>query len=71
MIVADRDDIDKNIRVLISQVFGIEPKTGVVPDVYTSLAQPDNITETPLINLMSMCLLCLLRNRKTKRSLKG
>lgn len=48
MIIADRDDIDKNNRALISQVSGIEPKTGVVPVVSTSLAQPDNTTETPL-----------------------
>lgn len=47
MIVADRDDVDKNICVLISQVLGIEPKTNVVPDVSMSLAQPDNTTETP------------------------
>ena len=47
MIVADRDYVDKNIRVLISQVLGIEPKTNVVPDVSTSLAQPDNTNETP------------------------
>lgn len=38
MIVDDIDDVDKNICVLISQVLGIEPKTGVVPDVSTSLA---------------------------------
>ncbi|XP_050908498.1 uncharacterized protein LOC127122157 [Lathyrus oleraceus] len=47
MIVADRDDIDKTICVLVSHVLGIEPKT-VVPDVSTSLTQPDNTTETPL-----------------------
>ncbi|XP_050897106.1 uncharacterized protein LOC127103912 [Lathyrus oleraceus] len=40
--------VDKNIHVLIFQVLGIEPKTGVVSDVSTSLAQPDNPTETPL-----------------------
>ncbi|KAI5403948.1 hypothetical protein KIW84_051189 [Lathyrus oleraceus] len=48
MIIADRDNVDKNIRVLISQVLGIDPKTNVVPDVSTSLAQPDNTTETPM-----------------------
>ncbi|XP_050886712.1 uncharacterized protein LOC127091990 [Lathyrus oleraceus] len=48
MIVADRDDVDKNIRVLISQILGIKPKTGVVLDVSTSLTQPNNTTETPL-----------------------
>lgn len=48
MIVVDRDDVDKNICVLISQSLGIEPKTGVVPDVSTSLAQPYNPIETSL-----------------------
>ncbi|XP_050889833.1 uncharacterized protein LOC127095145 [Lathyrus oleraceus] len=48
MIVADRDDVDKNICVLNSQVLGIEPKTVVVPDGSTSLAQPDNPAKTPL-----------------------
>ncbi|KAI5419328.1 hypothetical protein KIW84_043479 [Lathyrus oleraceus] len=48
MIVTDRDDVDNNIHVLISQVLGIKPKTGVVSDVSTSLAQPDNTIETPL-----------------------
>lgn len=48
MIVADKDEVDKNICVLVSQVLGIELKTSVVPDVSTSLAQPDNTTETPL-----------------------
>lgn len=52
MTVADRDDMDKNICVLISQVLGIEPKTNVMSDVSTSLAQHDNTTETPWINLM-------------------
>lgn len=47
MIVTDRDDVDKNIRVLISQVLGVDPKTNVVPYVSTSLAQPDNNTENP------------------------
>ncbi|XP_050919038.1 uncharacterized protein LOC127136534 [Lathyrus oleraceus] len=46
VIVEDRDDVYKNIHVLISQVLGIEPKIDVVPDVSTSLAQPDNTTET-------------------------
>lgn len=45
VIIADRDDVDKNIRVLISQVLGIDPKTNIVPDVSTSLSQPDNNTE--------------------------
>lgn len=36
--------------MLISQVLGIEPKTGVVPDVSISLAQNDNHTEIPLDN---------------------
>ena len=48
MIVADRDDVDKNIRVRISQLLGIKPKTGVVPNVSTSLAQPDYTTKIPL-----------------------
>lgn len=30
MIVKDKDDVDKNIHVLISQVLGIEPKTNVM-----------------------------------------
>ncbi|XP_050888939.1 uncharacterized protein LOC127094115 [Lathyrus oleraceus] len=47
MIVPDRDDVDKNIHVLISQVLGIDLKTNVVPDVSTSLAQHDNNTENP------------------------
>lgn len=47
IIVADRDDVDKNIRTLISQVLGIKPKTGVVLDISTSLAQSKNTTETP------------------------
>lgn len=46
MIVAERDNVDKNICVLIYQVLGIEPKTGVVSDVFTYLAQVDNPTET-------------------------
>ncbi|KAI5408155.1 hypothetical protein KIW84_054117 [Lathyrus oleraceus] len=46
MIVADRDDIDKNICVLIFQVLGIDPQTNVVSDVSTSLA-PDNNIENP------------------------
>lgn len=48
MIIADRDDVDKNICVLISQVLDIEPKTNVMSDVSTSLDQPDNTTEIPL-----------------------
>ncbi|KAI5389640.1 hypothetical protein KIW84_075075 [Lathyrus oleraceus] len=48
MIVPDRDDVDTNICMLVSQVLGIEPKTGVVTDVSTSWAQPDNTTKTPL-----------------------
>ncbi|XP_050876650.1 uncharacterized protein LOC127080367 [Lathyrus oleraceus] len=48
MIVAERDNVDKNIRVLISQVLGIEPKTGIVPYISTSLGQTDNPTKTPL-----------------------
>ncbi|XP_050909125.1 uncharacterized protein LOC127122893 [Lathyrus oleraceus] len=48
MIVVDIDDVDKNICVLISQVLRIELKTGVVLDVSTSLAQPNNTTKTPL-----------------------
>lgn len=48
MIVGDRDDVDKNISVLISQVLGIDPKTNVVPDVSTSLAQHYNTTETSM-----------------------
>ncbi|XP_050889331.1 uncharacterized protein LOC127094553 [Lathyrus oleraceus] len=43
-----RDDVDKNIRVRISQLLGIKPKTGVVPNVSTSLAQPDYTTKIPL-----------------------
>lgn len=52
MNIADKDDVDKNIRVRISQVLGIEPKTNVLSDVSASLAQPDNTTKTPWINLM-------------------
>lgn len=48
MIVDDRCDVDKHIHVLISQVLGIEPNTGVVPDVSISLAQRDNTTDTAL-----------------------
>lgn len=48
MIVAKRDNVDKNICVLISQFLGIELKTSVVPDVSTSLAQADNPSETPM-----------------------
>lgn len=48
MIIMDRHDVYKNIRVLISRVLGIKPKTGVVSDVSLSLAQPDNTTETSL-----------------------
>lgn len=47
MIVAERDDVDKNICMLISQVLGIKPKTSVVLDVSTSLAQPHNTTKPP------------------------
>lgn len=50
VIIADRDDVDKNIRVLVSQVLGIDPKTNVVPDVSTFLAQPDNNIENPKDN---------------------
>ncbi|XP_050908139.1 uncharacterized protein LOC127121735 [Lathyrus oleraceus] len=48
MIVADKHNIYNNIRVLISQVLGIGHKTNVVPDVSTSLAQPDNDIENPM-----------------------
>lgn len=48
MIMADRDGVDKNICVLISQVLGLDLKTNVVLNVSTSLAQPDNDTETPM-----------------------
>ncbi|KAI5390071.1 hypothetical protein KIW84_075409 [Lathyrus oleraceus] len=48
MIIPDKDDVDKNICVLISQLLGIDPKTNVVLDVSTFLAQPDNNTETPM-----------------------
>lgn len=50
MIIADRDDVDKNIHVLISQVLGIDPKTNVMSDVSTSLSQLDNNTENPRDN---------------------
>ncbi|XP_050916813.1 uncharacterized protein LOC127131986 [Lathyrus oleraceus] len=50
VIVADRDDVDKNIHVLISQGLGIDPKTNFMPDVSTSLAQPDNNIENPRDN---------------------
>ncbi|KAI5399237.1 hypothetical protein KIW84_064569 [Lathyrus oleraceus] len=50
VIVVDRDDVGKNIRVLISQVLGIDPKTNVVPNVSSSLAQPDNHIENPRDN---------------------
>lgn len=52
MIIADKDDVDKNIYVLISQVLAIEPKTNAMSNVSTSLAQPDNTTETLWLNLM-------------------
>lgn len=48
MIVAERDNVDKYIRVMISQVLGIKPKTVVVSDVSTSLAQTDSPIETSL-----------------------
>lgn len=38
MIIADRDDVDNNIRMLISQVLGIEPNTNIVSNASTSLA---------------------------------
>lgn len=44
VIVVDKDDVDKNICVLISQVLRIDPKTNVLSDVSTSLAQLDNNT---------------------------
>ncbi|XP_050920391.1 uncharacterized protein LOC127138028 [Lathyrus oleraceus] len=50
VIIADRDDVDKNIRVLISQVLGIDPKLNVMSDVKTSLAQSDFNTENPIDN---------------------
>ncbi|KAI5398715.1 hypothetical protein KIW84_064188 [Lathyrus oleraceus] len=49
-VVADRDNVDKNICVMISQVLGIDPKTNVVPDVSTSLTQPNKNTENPKDN---------------------
>ncbi|XP_050890840.1 uncharacterized protein LOC127096297 [Lathyrus oleraceus] len=49
MIIADRDNVYKNIRVLISQLLGIDPKINVVPDV-SSLAHPDNNTKSPRDN---------------------
>ncbi|KAI5438461.1 hypothetical protein KIW84_024266 [Lathyrus oleraceus] len=51
VIFGDRDDVDKNIHVLISQVLGIVPKKNVVSNVSTSLAQQDNNTENPKNNL--------------------
>lgn len=48
MIVVNRDDVNKNICVFISQVLGIEPKIGVMLNVSTSLTQPDNTTKIPL-----------------------
>lgn len=48
MNVTDKDIIDKIIRVIVSQILGIEPKSDVVPDVTTSLAQTDHPVETPL-----------------------
>ncbi|XP_050876793.1 uncharacterized protein LOC127080517 [Lathyrus oleraceus] len=50
VIVADRDGVNKNICVLISQVLGIDPKKNVVPDVSISLTQPDNNTKNPRDN---------------------
>lgn len=49
-IVADRDDVNKNICVLISQVLAIDPKTNIVSYVSTSLAQPDNNVKNPIDN---------------------
>ncbi|KAI5398882.1 hypothetical protein KIW84_064317 [Lathyrus oleraceus] len=48
MNVADKDIVDKSIHVLISQILGVEPKSFVVPDVTTSLAQTDHLIETSL-----------------------
>ncbi|KAI5415325.1 hypothetical protein KIW84_040682 [Lathyrus oleraceus] len=45
VIVAKRDNLDKDICVLICQVLGIEPKTVVVPDVSIYLAQTDNLID--------------------------
>ncbi|XP_050889941.1 uncharacterized protein LOC127095271 [Lathyrus oleraceus] len=48
MNVTDKDIVDKIIRLIVSQILGIEPKSDVVPDVTTSLAQTDHLVETPL-----------------------
>lgn len=50
VIVADRDDVDKNIYVPISQVLGIDPKINVMSGVSTSLAQSDINIENPKDN---------------------
>ncbi|XP_050896478.1 uncharacterized protein LOC127103258 [Lathyrus oleraceus] len=42
------DTIGKHIRVLISQILGIEPKSDLVSDVTTSLAQTNHPIEIPL-----------------------
>lgn len=71
MIVADKDDVDKNIRVQISHVLGINLKNNVVPDVSTSLAQLDNNNENPIDNPdIHAPTLSLLRNLMTNKGPK-
>lgn len=48
MSVSNKDTVYKNIRVLLSQFLGIDPKSDVVLDVTTSLAQTDHPIETAL-----------------------
>ncbi|KAI5426145.1 hypothetical protein KIW84_031826 [Lathyrus oleraceus] len=48
MNVNDKDTVDKSICVLISQIWGTEPKSVVVSDVITSLAQTDHPIKTSL-----------------------
>ncbi|XP_050895912.1 uncharacterized protein LOC127102603 [Lathyrus oleraceus] len=48
MNVVDKDSVDKSICVLISKILNVEPKSDIVPDVTTSLAQTDYPIETSL-----------------------
>lgn len=71
MNVVDKDIIDKSIRVLVSQILGIEHKSDVVPDVTTSFAQTNHYVEIPLENLMESMIVSLfqlgpLKNLKRK-----
>lgn len=47
MNVADKNNVDKSIHVLISQILGIESNFDVVPNVTTFLVQTGYSIETP------------------------